>query len=268
MKTVVPRSRPSPRLLGAAALAVIGACGVALVVAPPQTGPGTNLASRSNWALANALPRSGDFPADWGYGVSAPLRRATRPEAVASSSPSRPGPAPAYTPAACGSIPKILDHSGGALAAYLQVDRYTQLFVQDADPADGPATGETHEHGPNSRIAIWAASDGPARIANYLDWLGRCGSYHVTNYYNGGRVKNERTVSTEIQTRSASGADAAAIVTRTFSTIGSRDPSSSYQVVYYAVPGVLVECTIYMEGADVDVVKHAAAQTLERLRAL
>jgi hypothetical protein len=165
-------------------------------------------------------------------------------------------------------VPKLQDHSGAALAAYLQVDRYTQLFVQEADPPDGPATGETHEHGPNSRLAIWTVPDGPARIANYLDWLSRCGSYHVTNYDNGGRVKNERTVNTEIQTRSASGADAAAAVTRTFTTLKSRDPASTYHVVYYAVRGVLVECTIYMEGSDVDVVKRAAAQTLDRLRAL
>jgi hypothetical protein len=141
--------------------------------------------------------------------------------------PSRPGPAPAYTPAACGNIPKILDHSSGGLAAYLQVDRYTQLFVQDADPADGPA-----------------------------------------NHDNGGQVKNERTVETKVDARSASGADAAAAVTRTFTAIGSRDPSSTYHVVYYAVHGVLLECTIYMEGDDVDLVQRSAAQTLEKLRAL
>jgi hypothetical protein len=196
------------------------------------------------------------------------LRRATHSEAATSSAPSHPGPAPTYTPAACGNVPKLLDHSGATLAAYLQVDRYTQLLVHEADPADGPATGETHGHGPNSRLAIWAVPDGPARIANYLDWLDHCGAYHVTNYYNGGRVKNERTVSTEVQTPSASGADAAATVTRTFTTIGSRDPASTYHVAYYAVRGVLLECTIYMEGTDVDLVKRVADQTLDRLRAL
>lgn len=55
---------------------------------------------------------------------------------------------------------------------------------------------ERREHGPNSRFAIWVAPDGPARIANYLDWLGPCGAYRVTNYDRDGEVKDERTVTT------------------------------------------------------------------------
>lgn len=62
------------------------------------------------------------------------------------------------------------------MAAYVQIDRDVQVFGQDA-PLDAAATGESDERGPNARFALWAVADGPARIANYLDWLNRCGSY-------------------------------------------------------------------------------------------
>jgi hypothetical protein len=262
-----------PRLVGAVALSVLGVCGVTLLAIQPRSDSGASLASRSDWDLATALPTGADFPADWGYSVAGQLRRATPSKTQsgnpAPSVPPPQGPTAAYTPATCGTIPKILDQSsGGALAAYVQVDRYTQIWAQDAAPPNSAATGESREHGPNARFAIWVVPDASARIANYQDWLGRCGSYRVTNYDYGNRAKNERTVTTVVEAPSADGADAAVTVTRSFVTIGSHDPSSTYHVVYYALRGVLLECSIYMDGADADLVKGVAAHTLQKLRAL
>lgn len=260
--------QPWPRVVGAIALVVLGACGVTVLATEPGSkAVSASLTAQADWSLATALPASADFPPDWGYSLSGRLQRAA---ATTDALPPPPNPSPTavYTPDTCGSIPKVLDHSGAALAAYVQVDRYAQLFVQDAPPPDAAATGEGREHGPNSRFAIWVVADGPARVANYLDWLGRCGSYRVTNYFLDGRVKNQRNVTTAVEARSADGADAAVTVTRTFTTIGSRDPASTYHVAYYAVRGVLLECTMYMEGADLDQVKRLAAQTVNKLRAL
>lgn len=263
------RSQPWPRVVGATAVAVLGVCGAAVLMAAPcpDNAP-THLASRTDWALATALPASADFPSDWGYSLTGRLRRAATPDPSALNAAPRQDPSAVYEPGTCADIPKVLDHAGGALAAYVQVDRYAQLFVQDAAAADFAATGEGHEHGPDARFAIWVVPDTTVWVANYVDWLGRCGSYRVTNYFFDGRVKNRRSVTTQVGMRSADSADAAVMVTRTFATLGSRDPSSTYHVTYYAVRGVLLECTIYMEGPDLDLVQKLAGQTLQRLRAL
>jgi hypothetical protein len=262
------RPHPWPRVVGAVAVAVLGACGATLLVVGPRSDHGTasatSLLSRSDWDLATALPTSADFPADWGYSLAGRLQRTT-PSSVAP----KPGPAAAvYTPAECGTVPKILNQSGASLAAYVQVDLQTQIYVQDAVPADAAATGERREHGPNTRYAIWTVPDSQARVADYLQWLGRCASYRVTNYDRGSELKDERTVTTVVDARSADGADAAVAVTRSFTTSGSHDPPSTYHLLYYAVRGVLLECSIYMDGGDADLVKQVAARTVQRLRAL
>jgi hypothetical protein len=269
---VAVRSQPRPRALGAIALVLLGICGaVLLLTGPSSTRSSASLASQTNWTLATTLPKSSDFPQDWGYSLTGRLQRLTPniPSPNGASSPPSPNPAAAiYEPAVCGNTPRILDHSGSALAALAHVDRYAQLFVQDAPPADAAATGESHEHGPNARFAIWVVPDGPAQVANYLTWLNQCGSYRVTNHFLDGEAKNRRDVTTSVETRSADGADAAVTVTRTFVPIASRDPSSTYYVAYYAVRGVLLESTIYLEGAELDQVKQIAARTLQRMRAL
>lgn len=61
---------------------------------------------------------------------------------------------------------------------------------------------------------------------------------------------------------------AAVAVTRTFTTADGRDPSSTYHVAYYAVRGVLLECTSYLQGADLDLVRQLATRTVQKLRAL
>jgi hypothetical protein len=268
-----------PRALTIAALTVLGACGVTLQMIPPRSHAGASsasLASQSDWALAGALPASSDFPADWGYSVAGLMRRgpaATAPSArpAANGTPQQDART-AYAPAACGTLPKVLDESGGgALAAYLQVDRYSQLWAQDPEPPNADATGERHEHGPNARFWIWVVPDAPAQIADYQDWVSRCGSYRISNYDYSSQSSIERTVTTAVEatgTSEAKGADAAVTVTRSFHLTDSPNPPATYHVSYYAVRGVLMECAIYMEDADAEIVKHTAAQTLQRLRSL
>lgn len=262
-----------PRIVAAVALSVVGTCGVAVLVSPPYPStepPSASLASRSNWVLATALPTSADFPADWGYSVTGQLRREAAPTGpVAKPASARPSPGADYLPASCGAIPKLLDQSSGAaLAGYVQVDRDTQIWAQDAAPPDAAATGEGREHGPNARFAIWVVPDAAARIADYRYWLRRCSSYRVTNYDYSDEAKNERAVTTVIQAAAARGAEAGVAVTRSFTTVTSHEPPSTYHVEYYALRGVLLECSIYMEGADADMVKAVAARTLRKLQAL
>lgn len=262
-------SQPWPRIVGAVALLVIGVCGATLLISPRIKASTGSLSSHSNWALATALPVSSDFPSDWGYALTGRLERPV-PSTSGTLSPPPPAGAAAanYAPEQCGILPQILDHPSTSLAAFVHVDRYAQLFVQDAPPADAASTGESHEHGPNARFAIWVVPDGTAQIANYLGWLNQCGNYHVTNHFLDGQVKNRREVVTTVESRSAPGADAAAVVTRKFTPTAGHDPASTYHVEYYAVRGVLLECTVYLEGAELDQAKQVAARTLQRLRSL
>ena len=124
--------QPWPRVVGALALAVLGACGVIVLVIPPRGKPATSLESRSNWVLADAMPASHDFPADWGYSLYAPLRR-TPVSGKDAPTDWRPGvPRMHYGTAACTAIPKILDHSGEGVGPRLGVDRSTQLWAAGA----------------------------------------------------------------------------------------------------------------------------------------
>lgn len=260
------RGQPWPRVVGALALAVLGACGVVVLAVPSHV---TSLESRSNWVLAGALPASNDFPADWGYHISGPLRRTGVSHANATSTPQPGVPRAVYAPTACTNIPKILNHSDSDFGPEVSVDRYTRLQVAAAAFMDSDATGELDEQGPRAQLAIWVGASGPALIANYVDWLRRCDSYHVTNYDGSGTLKSERNVHTVVENRSADGADAAVSVIRTFAPVSGRKPSSTYYVTYYAVRGVIVECTAYqMDGPGRNLVHRRAVETLQRLRAL
>jgi hypothetical protein len=233
-----------------------------VLVAPAHS---ASLATRSNWALAATMPTSRDFPAGWGYQLFGWLPRA-HPADTVTPTPPPAGPGAVYAPAACANVPKILSRSGAALAGEVGVNRYTELFAWGAESLEAPATGDSERRGPNARLWIWLAPDGPARIANYLDWLDNCDSYHVTNYGVRGEVRNERTVATAVEARSPDGSYAA--VTRTFTLVGGHEPPLTDHVSYYAVRGVILECWIYMDGSDRDLVRQRAAQTLQRLRAL
>lgn len=124
---VVARSQLWPRLVGAVALAVLGACGVTLLVIPSRP---PSLISRSNWDLATVLPTIHDFSADWNYSLDGPLRRAAPANTTASRHPSAPGPASVYTPAECENIPKVVELYGTPdFAAMVHVDRNTETIA-------------------------------------------------------------------------------------------------------------------------------------------
>jgi hypothetical protein len=174
-----------------------------------------------------------------------------------------------YGTAACTAIPKILDHSGEAVGPRLGVDHATQLRAQEPGLMDDDATGQRGESGPNASLAIWVDTDGPAQIADYVDWLGHCGSYQVTNYNQDGSIKNKRIVTTVVEGRAVNGPGASVTVTRMFTSPGGGKAPMTYHVNYYAVRGVILECSIYdMGSADGELVRRQAAQTLQRLRAL
>jgi hypothetical protein len=209
------------------------------------------------------LPSYRDFPADWNYALEGTVRRAAPANNAASRHPGTQVPASVYTPAECQDIPKIVGlYQTARFAAMVHVDRNT------ADIAEATVLS-SDEPEPNARFIIWAVPDGPALIANYLGWLGRCGSYRITPADADRQVADDLTVTTTVEAPSADGADAAVAVTRSsIVTAGRRSTSAPYHVRYYAVRGVLLECATNLEGRDIDLVKRLAAQTLQKLRAL
>jgi hypothetical protein len=245
-----------PRVVGAVALAVIGACGVTLLVIPARP---ANLISRSNWDLATALPSSRDFPANWNYGLEGTVRRQAKPSTTASRPRGAGAPTAVYAPADCGNVPTILGlYETSRFAAIVHVD-------QSTDEVASATVFSSDEPDLNARFIIWPVPDGPALIANYLDWIGRCDSYSVSSAVPGNQITDVRTVTTTVDTHSA---DAVAVTRFSDETAGTQNPSSTYHVMYYAVRGVLLECATNLHGSDVDLVKRLAAQTLQKLRRL
>nr|WP_306439432.1 hypothetical protein [Mycobacterium simiae] len=152
------------------------------MTAPRAHSTSASLASRTNWNLAAALPASADFPVDWGYSLTGRLQRNATSPVAGAAAPRPQRPEALYAPSPCSGVPKVLNHFGDNLAAYVQVDRYAQLVVPDAPPADAAATGEGREHGPNARFAItdfpasWTVSD----INELSDTFGYF-RYHVSD---------------------------------------------------------------------------------------
>lgn len=266
MQTAIARSRPWLRTLGIFAFAVLASCGAVLVAIPPRAHSSMSLASRPNWILAGALPTSRDFPSNWGYGISGEVQRTVISEAPATSTPPNRLPRSVYTTQACKNVPSILNHSGAAFGPVASVDRATALQARMAALMDNDATGATVDDTPSASLEIWVVHDGPAEVAKYLDWLGRCDSYDVANYDYQGRM-SKVTVTTAVEAGRTDGADVVATVTRRFINNGGGKPAT-YHVTYYAVRGVILECSIFMEGADRSLVQLRAAQTVQRLRAL
>ncbi|HEY9304214.1 MAG TPA: hypothetical protein VIO95_07985 [Mycobacterium sp.] len=252
----VLRSRLWPRMVGAVALAVVGACGAMLLMIPARS---ASLLSRSNWDLATALPSYRDFPADWNYSLQGTVRRQA-PSSTTASPPRAEAPASVYAPADCGNVPKILGlYESSRFAAVVRVNPSTdEIASATALSSDEPNL--------NARFIIWPVNDGPALIANYLDWIGRCGSYSVSSAEPGNQIADARTVTTTVDTRSAN--DAVAVTRFSEETAGGQRPSSTYHVMYYAVRGILLECATNLNGSDIDLVKRLALQTLQRLRTL
>ncbi|HEU0191080.1 MAG TPA: hypothetical protein VFR17_07410 [Mycobacterium sp.] len=263
----VPRARKTwPRAVGAVALVVIAACGALVLTTPAKRG---SLVSRSNWSLSTALPPRSDFPADWDYSVSGLVGWAFPPSRSPQGAAATAGHAARYTPEACGDVPTILT-GPGRYVAHVRADHDPDpWWIAKAVPPDAAATGETDEHGPTASFVIWAVDDGPALITDYLRWLRRCRSYQVAAEDPFTHETHERAVSTVIDKTSDGHADAAVAVTRWFVTTGDgHAPSSTYRVSYYAVRGLLLECSTNVDGSGAEMVGKLAGQTVQRIGAL
>lgn len=90
----------------------------------------------------------------------------------------------------------------------------------------------------------------------------------MANYDFNGRLKDKRSATTVLDDHWTDNAVVAIVVTRTFVTAGSDETPATYHVSYYALRGVILECSVYMENAgDRELVQRRASQTLQRLRA-
>lgn len=236
-------------MVGAVALVVLGACGATLVAIPARP---ASLLSRSNWNLAQALPTYRDFPSDWNYALQGLVRRRPLPLRAAV-------PAAVYAPSDCGNVPKILGlYDAIHFAAMVHVDP----SKDDIASATVLSSDEPDHH---FRFIIWPVPDGRSLIADYLDWIGRCGSYSVSSTDPTSYITGTRTVSTTVVSHSG---DAVAITRVSAETDDSQGFSLKYHVIYYAVRGIVLECATNLAGADVDLMKKLADQTLHRLRTL
>jgi hypothetical protein len=251
----VRRQHLGPRTAASAALLVLGLCGALVVALPARP---ILLRSLSNWELATLLPGRDDFPASWNYSLRGALRRADPDRAT-------PWPTrhpPVYRPAACGPVPEIARlFDGPGYAAAVHVDHRTEQIAR-------PVLQASDEPDPNARFVVYPVADGTAMIATYVDWLGRCGTYHVTVADPVSGADEPRVVVTTIDARSAAGDDAALEVTR-LTTVTAVGPlrTTVYHVGYHWVRGVLLECATNLSGADREVANRVGAQTLQKLRA-
>jgi hypothetical protein len=228
--------------LALATMSVLTACH-----APPAPA-GRALAELPNWALASALPGIGDVPVGSTYGLSAGLTT-TQPVTVSTPVPQVAGWT--ATPSACGVAPRLerLSSGAGAGAPLLNVSM----------PPDGQ--GMTFE--------VRRVPDAAAMIAEYHDWLRLCATYHLRGSLPG---VDDDTYTYTVDPDVPAGADAA-VGFEMLEHRGQGDPTIGERssTAYYAVDGVLLTLSgsIGMVADDAAPVrKHAAAQTIARLRAL
>ena len=250
---------------------MLSVCGGLVLSNPPY--PEGSLLSRSNWFVATALPSRADFPPNFDYSLSGTLGRA-KPPASSAEDHAEAIPRPAeYTPDGCGDIPQLLASPGTHVASVRVYRDPEPWWIARAEPPDAAATGEIDVPGPTARFEILAVGDGRDLITKYLRWLRRCRTYDVatadplTDPLSA--QTHERTVTTTLNRRPVGPADAALAVTRSFTPVDDphRSPAT-YYVSYYAVRGLLLECTTNMTDSDVGLMKKVAAQTLRRLHAL
>jgi len=246
-----------PRLCGAVALSVLAGCGAVVVVMPPRP---ESLHARSNWVLAGTLPPRDAFPDDWDYAVTGPLGWATPPDSTAAPAPSE----AVFTPAGCGNLPLLLT-GPGTRGASVGVERNTDPMprARYAGMPDAAATGEVDDPNPSAHFTLWAVTDGPALIRDYLGWLDGCGSYGVVAADMSHRGAHRRAVTTEVHSREAG----ALVLTRSFVPAAGGD-AITHHVGYYVVRGLLLECSTTMAGDAADLVLRQAAQTVRKLQAL
>jgi len=248
----------SARLLGVLALLVLAGCGVTalLGVSAPAS-----LAGRSNWALATTLPGAADVDPDWGYSLNAPLAYATappQPEALDS-----PWPEPVLSPPHCAPLPDLLVIPGTRVVSVTAESEPRGSAIAVAVPA-GAATGFIESPRPDMAFRIWAPADALTAVDRYREWLAGCGSYEVD--FTDPRTSAHRhgTISTVIDPDPDVGAEASVTVTRSL----TESDTHTRHVGFYAIRGLLLECSTSMGPDRVAELNRLCVRTAERLRAL
>ncbi|MBS9532508.1 hypothetical protein KIH27_02775 [Mycobacterium sp. M1] len=259
--TVRPAQRAAPRILGAVALTVLGACGVLVLTTAPRS---NSLVGRSNWQLAATLPVQADFPAEWNYAIRGSVGWATPPDSTTAEPDGPLIPTAAYTPADCGSLPAALAVAADS-PANVHVDT-TPVGIASAKLywRDSVAAGEPDTDEPDTDFVITAPGE-PSSIGEYRDWLRRCDAYRVTVFDPQTRTRVERFATTTVE---APDPGAALTVTRTFVDVNGGAEPVSHRVSYYPVRGLLLTCSTSMRGADADLVRELGARTARKLAAL
>lgn len=225
-------------MIAGLALLVIGACGLAWVLAG-RADHTASLVGRPTWQLAGALPGAADFPADWGYTLAGNLGRVTPLPVPAPQPPDDPD---SYRPAECGQLTSIDQMPGQVLGS------------AGAASVDVNLPGEDYQLGGKAHFYLYAVDDPAALIAAYTDWVGRCTRYRnvAANPSTGGI--EYRDVTQVADTRLPDGADVGVSVN------GSQ--------MYYAVRGVVLQVWTNLEGADQTLIADLVARTTRKLRAL
>lgn len=244
------------RLLGALALLVLAGCGVAAAL---SVGPTASLVGRSAWVLATTLPGGADFDPDWAYSVNAPLAYATTPVPAPATAPG----GPVFSPPHCAPLPDVLVIPGTRVASATAESEPRGLAIAVAAPA-AAATGFIDSPRPDITFRIWVPEDAPASIQRYRDWLAGCGSYEVDFTDPGTSAHRHGTISTVIDTDPDVHAEAAVTVTRGL----TESDTHTQHVGFYAIRGLLLECSTSMGADQIDQLNRLCVRTAERLRAL
>jgi hypothetical protein len=240
--------------VSAIALTVLGVCAATIAALPVRP---ESLRTLSNWQLAELLPTADDFPPDWNYGLSGVVHRSVPGDAPRSA----PFPARDYVPPSCRPDPAIAElDSGTGDAARVYVDRATDVLAPPRLLGEG-------DPDPHAEMLIWPVSDGPARMAKYVDWLHKCGRYTINSLDPLRHTPRTNAVTATIDRRPVDGDDVSLALTRSSTQTAPRPGSAIVtHVTYYWVRGVLLECSTNLSGADGDVVNHVVAQRLQKMR--
>ena len=250
-----------PRLVGALALVVLAGAGAADLLIPARP---ASLVGQSNWALAQTLPTQDEFPAAWNYRISGAVGFATPRPAPDTGGAESQLPTADYTPGECGALPAALLPAWQA--PELHIDR-TPVGVARARAfwAGMVAAGDRHDAEPNAEFTITAPADPAGLVDEYLDWLGRCGSYRVSVFDPSTDRRTARSAVTSVEHPAAG---AALTVTQGFLDDADDARPHEYRLSLYPVRGLLLTCRTSFVGADADRIDALAAETARKLAAL
>lgn len=170
-----------------------------------------------------------------------------------------------FSPPHCAPLPDLLVIPGTRVASAIAESEPRGLAIGVAVPASA-ATGFIESAHPEMAFRIWAPGDAPASIDRYRDWLAGCGSYDVDFPDPRTGAHRHGTISTVIDADPDIPAEAAVTVTRSLTAADT--PTHTQHGGYYAIRGLLLECSTSMGSDQIDQFNRLCARTAERLRAL